>query len=94
MINIEQLSEYGIVLPDEPMRYHTSMRVGGKVKYFITPNDLDSLIELISLLKDNNEPFMVLGRGSNVIFPDYDMELTIICIYNTKPTSIIISSFS
>lgn len=83
MINIEQLSEYGTVLPDEPMRYHTSMRVGGKVKYFITPNDLDSLIELISLLKDNNEPFMVLGRGSNVIFPDYDMELTIICIYNT-----------
>lgn len=42
MINIEQLSEYGTVLPDEPMRYHTSMRVGGRVKYFITPNDLDS----------------------------------------------------
>lgn len=83
MLNLTELENYATVIEDEPMRYHTQMRVGGRVKYYITPNDLDSLIEIINLLKQNNEQYMVLGRGSNIIFPDYDMDLSVISINNT-----------
>lgn len=83
-VNIKDiLANYGTVIEDEPMKYHTSIRIGGKVKYYITPDSIESLLEVIHILKDNNEKFMFLGRGSNTIFPDYDMDLSIISIRDT-----------
>ncbi len=80
---LKELEMYGSVLEDESMKFHTSMRVGGRVKYFIKPDSIDNLINIINLFKIKKEPYMVLGRGSNVIFPDYDMNLSIICLNNT-----------
>lgn len=80
---IEELSNYATVVANEPMRFHTSMRVGGHVKYFITPNSIDSLIEIIQILQKNHQKYLVLGRGSNIIFPDHDMDLAIISINHT-----------
>lgn len=83
MINLEELNNYGTVLVDEYMKYHTTMRVGGRVKYFITPNDVNDLISIVTMFVKEDEPFMILGRGSNCIFPDYDMNLSIISINQT-----------
>lgn len=79
----ETLANFATVIEDEPMKFHTSMRTGGKVKYYITPESVEDLLEVIKVLKENNEKFMILGRGSNTIFPDYDMDLSIISIKDT-----------
>lgn len=78
----KQLKNYGLVLENEPMELHTSMRVGGKVRAYILCENIDNLIKIIKFLKDKNQKYMIIGRGSNIIFPDYDMDLVVIAINN------------
>ena len=78
----KQLKNYGLVLENEPMERHTSMRVGGKVRAYILCENIDNLIKIIKFLKDKNQKYMIIGRGSNIIFPDYDMDLVVIAINN------------
>jgi len=49
---------------------YTSMKVGGPADYFLEPTDRADLIELVRLLQQNGFPFMMIGRGSNMIIHD------------------------
>ncbi|MEY8380706.1 UDP-N-acetylmuramate dehydrogenase [Ileibacterium valens] len=66
----EKLSEYAVVKCEEPMRFHTTYRIGGPADYFIQPESADSLIRVIEILDEEQIPWMVLGRGSNVLVHD------------------------
>ena len=59
---------------NESLKDHTTYKVGGTCKYFITPKDLEELINLIKYLRKNNMKYMILGNGSNTIFSskEYD----------------------
>lgn len=59
--------KYGKCLYEEPLKNHTTYKVGGIAKVIVYPNSVDNLIKLLKQLKKDNEKFMVLGRGSNVI---------------------------
>ena len=50
---------------------HTTMHVGGPAEYFAEPTHEEELIELIEFSRQEALPFMILGRGSNVIFSDH-----------------------
>ena len=39
--------DIGLVLKDEPMKKHTTFRVGGPADIFIKPTDEDSLVKLM-----------------------------------------------
>lgn len=58
-------SKENILLKD-----HTTMRLGGKARYFITISTPEELQELFSTPQFKNLPIFVLGGGSNVIAPD------------------------
>lgn len=49
----------------------TTYKMQGKAKCLVIPNSTKSLIKLIDFLKKENEKYMILGNGSNVIFNDY-----------------------
>lgn len=49
------------------MRKHCSLRAGGTVKNFFTPNTID---ELSDFLKDNQQPILMIGLGSNLLVRD------------------------
>ena len=49
---------------------HSTMQVGGEAKYFAEPSTQEELAELVEFARQENIPFMILGKGSNVIFPD------------------------
>ena len=53
---------------NESLKDHTTYKVGGTCKYFITPKDRDELIDLVKYLRENNIKYMILGNGSNTIF--------------------------
>lgn len=62
MLDIKDIKE------NESLRLHTTYKVGGVAKYFISPESIDELIKLVKYLKENNIKYMILGNGSNTIF--------------------------
>ncbi|MDA9108873.1 UDP-N-acetylmuramate dehydrogenase [Woeseiaceae bacterium] len=59
----------GELIDSEPMKKHTSLRVGGAAEYFYKPSDLDDLAYFLSALSGNISIFW-LGRGSNILVRD------------------------
>lgn len=58
------------VLTDEPLKNHTSFKIGGPADLFIYVNSKESLKLLLNLINKNNVPFFVLGNGSNLLVAD------------------------
>lgn len=66
----EKLAVYGQVLCNESMKNHTTYRIGGTVDYFIYPKNELALTRILQILKEENIPYHVLGRGSNILCSD------------------------
>ncbi len=49
---------------------YCTMQVGGTARYFAEPSQEEELLDLIEFSRHENIPFFILGKGSNVIFPD------------------------
>ena len=62
------------LLENEPMSAHSSFKIGGPVRALAVPEDVISLSRLCSLLKDNHIAPMMLGNGTNILFPDEGLE--------------------
>ncbi len=54
----------------EPMAAHTSFRIGGPVTYMVEPQNTLQLKQVLSLLKQHDIPFFILGNGSNLLVND------------------------
>ncbi len=55
---------------DEPMRKHTTFRIGGPASIFVSVKTPGALREVISILRTNDVRMFILGRGSNLLFSD------------------------
>lgn len=60
----------GQVLTDVSMKRYTSMRVGGKVRYLIYPEDRSDLAETVRTAREHGIAHRFLGNGTNVIVSD------------------------
>jgi hypothetical protein len=49
---------------------HTSLRIGGPADYFVIPASVDDILETLDFVRDRGLPWIVLGNGTNVLFPD------------------------
>jgi len=56
-----------MLLHNEPMGKHCSLRTGGMAQDFFTPETLNDLSEF---LKNNQKPILMLGLGSNLLVSD------------------------
>ena len=54
----------------EPMKRHTTFRIGGPAAVFISPGSEEELREVLNLLKEENIPWTILGNGSNLLVSD------------------------
>ncbi|MFC1511082.1 UDP-N-acetylmuramate dehydrogenase [Candidatus Margulisiibacteriota bacterium] len=57
-------------LRDEPLKNHTSFRIGGPADYFCVPKSKAELKEALAFAKLNKLGLFVLGAGSNVLISD------------------------
>ena len=64
-------------LLDEPMKKHTTFRIGGPADIYVEPS-VTSMVPLIALLREKNVPFMVIGNGSNLLVADDGIEGVVI----------------
>lgn len=60
----------GIAKLYEPMSKHTTMRVGGPAQFWLEPETEEGFCELVRTAHEAGIPFMVVGRGSNLIVRD------------------------
>lgn len=68
------------IVTDEPMSRHTTFRCGGPATLFLRPENEDELVRVVSLLKEKNEPYMILGNGSNLLVSDKGYAGTVISL--------------
>ncbi len=60
----------GIIRLYEPMRDHTTLRVGGPAQFWVEPETEKGFASLVQFCFAKNIPFMVMGRGSNLLVKD------------------------
>lgn len=69
------------VLVDEPMKQHTTFRVGGNADYFVMPQNAEEVKNIVALCKEAEMPYYILGNGSNLLVGDKGYRGVIIQIY-------------
>lgn len=55
---------------DEPMKKHTTFKIGGPAECLIKINDINDLKQILKFANDNDIKITVLGNGSNVLVSD------------------------
>lgn len=64
------LQKFGKVRTCEPMKKHTSYKIGGKADYYVRPDSMENAISAIQYLRNNDVDLLILGKGSNVLISD------------------------
>ena len=60
----------GDVYAHEPLSRHTTYRIGGPARFFVRANSVGALTGLVDVCAAEGTPWVVLGRGSNVLVAD------------------------
>ena len=60
----------GVLKLYEPMRRHTTMKVGGPAQFWIEPTTVEGLARIVKFCADGGIPLRVVGRGSNLLVRD------------------------
>ena len=69
------------VKKDEPMKSHTTFRVGGPAAYFVTPQTAEEVAKVMEVCIQEKVPYYIVGNGSNLLVSDKGYEGVIIQIY-------------
>jgi len=55
---------------NEPMSLHTSFRIGGPADLYAVAASAQELVEFVSLARERDIPYLVIGRGTNILVAD------------------------
>lgn len=58
------------VRENEPLSLHTTFKIGGPARYFSLPKNRAELAHVLKWAAREGLPWMLLGNGSNMLFPD------------------------
>lgn len=69
-IKLREILDIEDIKIDEPMKEHTSFKVGGPVDILLTPKDFNQVVDVVKLCKKENIPYYIMGNGSNLLVKD------------------------
>ena len=58
------------LIENEPMKKHTTFKIGGPDDMYVSVGSIDELSELLKLAKETQTPYTVIGNGSNILVGD------------------------
>ena len=73
----EQLPDLKVV-HDEPMRNHTSFRIGGPAARMAFPENQEQMVRLLGFAKESGANPLVIGNGTNLLIPDEGLDRLVI----------------
>lgn len=79
IIRLEQILTKDRIRQNEPMKNHTTFRVGGPADIFLTPS-AEELPAVLSVCREEQVPVTVIGNGSNLLVGDQGIRGVVICI--------------
>lgn len=69
------------ILINEPMKKHTTFRIGGPADYFTVPSTWEETEKVIAVCKEMQIPYYIIGNGSNLLVSDQGYRGVIIQLY-------------
>lgn len=73
---------FGKILFNEPMKNHTSFKIGGPADIMIIPSREKDIIESIKFCRENNIKYIIMGNGTNLLVRDTGIRGVVIKIAN------------
>lgn len=70
MLQLQNIIPQENILQDEPMKKHTSFKIGGNADFFVKIETLEQLQKILEFTKKNNVPLTIVGNGSNLLVRD------------------------
>ena len=74
----------GVLKFKEPMKNHTSLRIGGPADIFTQPRDISSLKNILTILKRKEISYLPFGGGTNVLVKDGGIDGAVISLKSFK----------
>lgn len=62
------------------IKNYCTFKIGGRARFFAEIEKIDDLKDILNFSKIKNVPVFILGGGSNVIFPDGDIDFLVLKI--------------
>ena len=68
--SLEQIISKEEIKQNEPMKNHTSFKIGGPAEFYIKIKSVEELRKILEFAKNENIKVTIIGNGSNVLVPD------------------------
>jgi UDP-N-acetylmuramate dehydrogenase len=75
----------GRVKQREPLSPYTTIGIGGRADWFIEPKNISEMEQLMKMVKAENIPWFVLGRGSNLLVSDQGVRGLVCHLSSLRP---------
>lgn len=69
------------VLTGEPMKNHTTFRIGGEAELYVIPETIEEVQCTVKAAKEHATPLFILGNGSNLLVGDQGIDGIVLQIY-------------
>lgn len=83
-LKIKEMLEHRLtpdsVCTNEMMSRHTTFRIGGPAGVFVTPRNEEELVAAVTVCREENAPYFILGNGSNLLVSDQGYDGVVIHI--------------
>ncbi|MBR2808946.1 MAG: UDP-N-acetylmuramate dehydrogenase [Erysipelotrichaceae bacterium] len=67
---LKELEQYGDVKTNKSFKDITTIKIGGAIKYLISPFSFEDLRRLMAYIKENKLKYKIIGKGSNLVCQD------------------------
>ena len=68
--DLRQKLRDGLVLENEPMKDHTTFKIGGPARLFVLPESLEELEFCLNTCREQEVDYFILGEGSDLLVSD------------------------
>ena len=79
---LEDILDKDSIKYNEPMKKHTTMKVGGLCDCMVEPSSIEEIQKVLEYVKENNIKYYIIGNGSNLLVKDEGVHALIIKIAN------------
>lgn len=66
---------------DEPMKKHTTFRIGGPAAYYLCPHSIEEVQKVLQICRDEKLPGFIMGNGSNLLVSDKGYDGVVVQLY-------------
>lgn len=70
MQDLAKILKNSTILVEEPMKKHTSFKIGGIADIYIKVGEVEDIQEILKYTKQHNIEFTIIGNGSNILVSD------------------------